>query len=185
MKKLLCLISLFLCSSLLAADPRIRPESWARPVISDRLSNWHQLDEKVYRASQPSRDGFKDTVKFGIKNILNLRNNHSDNSEAKGLKIKLHRVEMEADDVIEADLIKALKTIKNSDGPILIHCWHGSDRTGLVCAMYRITFQNWSKDDAIDELVNGGYGFHKMYKNLPSWIHNVDVAKLKEKIFAP
>lgn len=185
MKRILLLNLLFLTSALFAAEPRLRPETWARPVVSDRLDNWYQLDEKVYRASQPDRDGFKDAIKFGIKNVLNLRDNHSDNSEAKGLKIKLHRVEMEADDVIEKDLIAALKIIKNSDGPILIHCWHGSDRTGLVCAMYRITFQNWSKEEAIDELLNGGYGFHKMYDNLPSWIQNVDVAKFKSKIFSP
>lgn len=185
MKAILFLISFFVAASLIAADPRLRPETWGRPVVSDRLDNWYQLDEKIYRASQPSRRGFEDAVKFGIKNVLNLRDNHSDNFEAKGLKIKLYRVEMEADDVIEADWVTALKIIKNADGPILIHCWHGSDWTGLLCAMYRITFQNWSKEDAIDELINGGYDFHKMYDNLPGWIANVDVAKFKGKIFAP
>lgn len=175
---------ILLNSALLGAESRLRPETWARPVVSDRLSNWYQLDQKVYRASQPNRDGFKDVIEFGIKNVLNLRDYHSDRSEAKGLKIKLHRVEMEAHNVVEGDLIKALKIIKNAEGPVLIHCWHGSDRTGLLCAMYRITFQNWSKEDAIDELINGGFGYHKMYDNLPTWIHKVDVDKFREKIFA-
>ncbi len=185
MKRSLLFNLLVLTSTLFAAEPRLRPESWARPVISVPLKNWFQLDEKVYRASQPDRDGFKDAVKFGIKNVLNLRDHHSDNSEAKGLEIKLHRVEMEADDVIEKDLIAALKIIKNSDGPILIHCWHGSDRTGLLCAMYRIVFQNWTKDAAIDELINGGYGYHKMYDNLPRWIENMNAMQFRQKVFAP
>ena len=29
-------------------------------------------------------------------------------------------------------------------------------------AMYRILYQKWTKDKAIDEMLNGGYGFHAM-----------------------
>lgn len=176
---------LILAISLNAAEPRLRPENWATPIISENLDNWHRLDQKVYRSAQPSRKGFEDAINFGIKNVLNLRDNHSDDSEARGLKIKTHRIEIEADDIFEKDVVAALKIIKNSDGPILIHCWHGSDRTGLVCAMYRIVFQNWTKDAAIDELVNGEFGYHAIYKNIKEWIKDSDVEALKKKVFAP
>jgi tyrosine-protein phosphatase SIW14 len=185
MKTLLSFYLILISAGVASAEPRLRPETWARPVLSQHLDNWHQLDEKMFRASQPDRKGFEEAIKFGIKNVLNLRDNHSDDYETKGLKIKLYRVEMEADDILDEDLITALKIIKNSDGPILIHCWHGSDRTGLLCAMYRIIFQNWSKKEATDELVNGGFGYHAIYKNITEWIQDADVEGLKEKIFAP
>jgi tyrosine-protein phosphatase SIW14 len=185
MKLVSFLALMFLAFSLVAEEPRLRPENWATPVLSQNLDNWHQLDKKVYRASQPTRKGFEDLLKFGIKNVLNLRDNHSDDAEAKGLKIKTYRIEMEADDIFEKDLVAALKIIKNSDGPILIHCWHGSDRTGLLCAMYRIVFQNWTKEAATDELVNGGFGYHAIYKNITKWIKDSDVEALKKKVFEP
>ena len=185
MKKLLFLPLFFLAAGLAASEPRLRPENWATPLLSENLGNWHRLDQKVYRSSQPSRKGFEDAIKLGIKSVLNLRDNHSDVSEAQGLKIKTYRVEMETDDIKEEDLITALKIIKNSDGPILIHCWHGSDRTGLLCAMYRIVFQNWSKEAATDELVNGGFGYHAFYKNITKWIKDADVEALKKKILTP
>ena len=185
MKKLISLQLILLATWLAASEPRLRPENWAKPLLSENLSNWHQLDQKVYRSSQPDRKGFQDAVKLGVKNVLNLRDNHSDDSEARGLKIKTYRVEMEADDVIEGDVIAALKIIKNSDGPVLIHCWHGSDRTGLLCAMYRIVFQNWTKESATDELVNGGFGYHEIYKNITKWIKDTDVEAVKKKVFAP
>ena len=169
---------------MLVAEPRLRPATWGRPVVSKHLDNWYKLDDKLYRASQPDLEGFQDAARFGIKSVLNLRDNHSDDSKAKGLPLKVHRVEMEADDVIEVDVIKALQIIKESDGPVLVHCWHGSDRTGLVCAMYRITFQNWTKEAAIDEMINGGYGYHKIYKNLPEWIQSVDVPQFRKKVLA-
>lgn len=171
--------------SLGAAEPRLRPEHWATPVLSKNLDNWFQLDQRVYRASQPDRKGFQDAIQFGIKNVLNLRDNHSDDSETKGLKIKTYRMEMEADDIVEKDLVAALRIIKNSDGPILIHCWHGSDRTGLLCASYRMVFQDWTKEAATDELVNGGFGYHSIYKNITKWIKDADVEALKKKVFAP
>lgn len=93
---------------------------------------------------------------------------------------------MEAGDIREDDVVKALKIIKSAEGPVLVHCWHGSDRTGLVCASYRIIFQNWTKQAALDELINGGYGYHKsIYKNIARWIEHADVEALKKKIFEP
>ena len=74
--------------------------------------------------------------------------------------------------------------MKNAEGPVLIHCWHGSDRTGLVSALYRIVSQGWSKEDAIDELMHGGYGHHSLYKNIPEFIRHADVEEIKRQVFA-
>ena len=54
--------------------------------------------------------------------------------------------------------------------PLLVHCQHGADRTGTMCAMYRIVKQGWSADEAIKELEEGGYGFHSMWINIPRFI---------------
>jgi protein tyrosine/serine phosphatase len=186
MRNFLLLFSILLATSLTAAEPHSRSETWAVSVPCENLGNCHRLDSKAYRSSQPSRKGFKEAIQLGIKNVLNLRDHHSDDDETRGLNIKTYRVQMEAGDIKEEQLIAALKIIKNSDGPILIHCWHGSDRTGLVCAAYRIVFQDWTREAALDELVNGGFGYHKsIYKNITRWIENSDFEALKKKVFAP
>lgn len=41
---------------------------------------------------------------------------------------------------------------------------HGSDRTGTMCALYRIAVQGWSKEDAIREMTAGGFGFHRIMR---------------------
>lgn len=51
---------------------------------------------------------------------------------------------------------------------MVVHCWHGSDRTGAVIAAYRIVQQGWSQHDAIDEMINGGYGFHPIFQTSSS-----------------
>ena len=47
-----------------------------------------------------------------------------------------------------------------SCGPFFVHCQHGSDRTGVCIAAYRIVVQGWTKQDAIREMTGGNYGFH-------------------------
>jgi len=48
-----------------------------------------------------------------------------------------------------------------------------------MSAMYRIVEQNWSKDEAIKEMVDGGYGFHPTWANIIKYIRNVDVKKIR------
>ncbi|HNW44629.1 MAG TPA: dual specificity protein phosphatase family protein [Elusimicrobiales bacterium] len=161
-----------------------RPAQWAVPVPSRHLKNFYKLDEKVCRSAQPDEKGFRELEEFGVKNILNLRDYHTD-KPAKGSGLKLHRVAMDAGKINITQVVEALRLIKNSEGPVLIHCWHGSDRTGAVSAMYRIVFQGWSKEAAIEELTRGGYGYHAVYKNIPELIQKADVGAVKERVFAP
>jgi hypothetical protein len=45
--------------------------------------------------------------------------------------------------------------------------------------MYRIVFQGWTKDAALDELLHGGYGYHPWWKNIPKYVKDADVEKIK------
>lgn len=159
-----------------------RPHTWAQPVTDIQLANMYKVDEGVYRAEQPTKNDFIALEKYGIKEILNLRGWHSDKNKAKGTNLKLHRIKMHAHDINDNEVIDALRIIKNRQGAIVIHCKHGSDRTGLIVAMYRIIFQNWSKNEAIDELKNGGYGFHSIYSNIPRYIENINTNEIKQHV---
>ncbi len=144
------------------------------------LDNLYQIDEGVFRSEQPDKLDFTRLEKTGIVEVLNLRLWHSD--EKKTDKIILHRVPMRAGNIKENDVVQALKIIKNRRGNILVHCKHGSDRTGLIVAMYRIVFQNYTKEQAIKEMTEGGFGFHKIYTNIVEYIRQADVEKIKKQI---
>ena len=40
--------------------------------------------------------------------------------------------------------------------PVFIHCKRGSDRTGTIVACYRISKENWTDEQAIDEAKRHG-----------------------------
>jgi len=152
-------------------------------VVDLPLKNFHQVDIGVYRSEQPGHNAFRMLEAFGIREILNLRSFHTDNKQAETTNLILHQVRMQAHNINDKEIIAALRIIKNRSGDILIHCQHGSDRTGVVCAMYHIVFQGWSKEKAINDLVNGGYGHHSIFKNIPNYIKRVDVDKIKKSVF--
>ncbi len=168
------------------SQPRERPDNWAVEIINSGLDNFHKIDEGVYRSKQPDEETFAMLQSMGIKEVLNLRRHHSDNDEAEDTNLTLHHIKINAGSITEDHLIKALSIIQNRKGPIVFHCWHGSDRTGAVAAAYRIVFQGWSKSQAIDELRNGGYGYHaKIYGNIVELLENLDVEHVKFHLSEP
>lgn len=160
-----------------------KAKNWATPIKSEKIENFFKVSEKIYRSAQPGAEGFKELEKLDLTNIINLRQFHSDNDEAKNCKVQLYRIKINAGDIKEKDIVSALKIIKNAKGKVLVHCWHGSDRTGVVIAMYRIVFQNWTKNEALNELLNGGFGYHSIYENIPEFIKNANVEKIKKAVY--
>lgn len=165
------------------AEPRIRPDVWAKPIIGTNLENIYLVDKGIFRSEQPQKEDINDLKSLGIKEVLSLRELHGDKDDISDTNFSLHRVKVNTGNITEEQIIKALRIIKNRKGPILIHCWHGSDRTGVTIAAYRIIFNNWSKSQALDEMTNGGYGYHsKIYPELVEVVEGLDINNIKKSL---
>lgn len=166
-----------------------RPRTWAEavsPTIAG-LPNLHRVTPLLYRAAQPDAAGFAALPGLGITTVLSLRQLVDDRSLTTGTGLKLHRIAMKSRDVAEDDsakLIAALRLIHQSPVPVLLHCRHGADRTGVVCALFRMLFEGWDREAALAELTQGGFGFHPVWQNIPRYLAQVDVALLKARVLA-
>lgn len=142
--------------------------------------NLHRVDQKVWRSGQPARCDFRTLEKEGIGEVLCLRRWHSDKDEARGLK--LHHIRMNAGDIRDADIVAALKVMVAAEKPLLVHCFHGADRTGVVVAMYRMVVQEWPREKAIAELTDPRHGHHaEVFPNIREYLETVDVEKIRRE----
>lgn len=163
-----------------------RPAHWAKPVSLPGVPNLFQVSESLYRSGQPERQGFDELHRFGIKTIVNLRHDHSDKPWIEPVNFIYFEIPSRANRVREKDVIRFLSIVTDPTlSPCLVHCQHGADRTGLMVAMYRIVIQGWPKNEAINELKEGGFGFHKIYINITNFLKKVDAEHYRQVLGLP
>lgn len=155
----------------------------ARKIELKGFHNLYQISDSVYRSEQPGYDEMRTLEKYGIRTIINLRNYHSDNDEAKGTGLFLEWLPMNASEIEEKDILAVMKVIQRAKKPVLIHCLHGSDRTGCMIASYRIIFQNKDKEEAIQELKNPAFGYHsKWFPNIESILRAMNIDEMRKAL---
>lgn len=159
-----------------------RPDKWAQPLDQPGVPNLHRVSKALYRSAQPTAEGMAALKALGIETIVNLRSFHSDRRLIGSTGMAYEHIYMKAWHPEEKELVRFLQIVSNPKRtPVLVHCQHGADRTGLMCATYRIVIQNWTKDEAIQEMVDGGYGFHPLWSNLVDWVRRLDPEDLRAK----
>jgi protein tyrosine phosphatase (PTP) superfamily phosphohydrolase (DUF442 family) len=160
----------------------LRPAPWAQKTGVAGVKNCYQVTTNLYRGAQPTAAGMKQLQKLGIKTVINLRALHSDKDEVAGTGLKSVRFETKPWHAEEEDVVGFLKAVTDTNNlPVFVHCQRGADRTGLMCAMYRIAVCGWTKPEAIDEMKNGGFDFNPAWRDLVSFIEKADIADIKRR----
>lgn len=159
-----------------------RPSDWAQPLLVPGVPNCYKISDNLYRGAQPTAEGMKHLEEMGIKTIINLRSIHSDKKRIRGTNLVYEKIPMTAFNPKEKHIVRFLNLILNEEGgPYFVHCMHGADRTGLLCASYRVTVQGWTKREALREMVEGGFGFHKIWNNLKTYLLNLDIRSIRRQ----
>jgi tyrosine-protein phosphatase SIW14 len=164
-------------------EPQKRPAAWATPLERPGLPNLNQVNDGLYRGAQPTAEGIKELEKLGVRTIIGLRSKHTDKDLLGDSKIVFEHIPMTPQNPKEKDVVRFLRIVTDKKRqPAFVHCQHGADRTGAMCAAYRVVVEGWTKQAAIEEMTKGGYEFHAVWVNLPKFIKNLDVEKIKKEI---
>jgi protein tyrosine phosphatase (PTP) superfamily phosphohydrolase (DUF442 family) len=163
-----------------------RPPNWAQAVKMDGVPNLFKVSDYLYRSAQPSAIGMQNLKEAGIETVVNLRSFHSDRDEIGDTGLGYEHIYMKAWHPEEKEIVRFLQIVTNPKRtPVIVHCQHGADRTGIMCAAYRVVVQGWSKEEALKEMTEGGYGFHPIFQNLSTWFDELDVDRIRERAKLP
>lgn len=150
-------------------------------------ANLFRVDDKLYRSEQLIAEDKQAILDANIKSMINLRffKRHSDAKVfADNPSIQLINLPLLTWRIRATDLARALFLIEQNQkhGAVLVHCYHGADRTGIVIAMYRIIQQNWTIEQAKQEMQEGGFGYHSIWKNLDKLLNQNTVQEVREHL---
>jgi protein tyrosine phosphatase (PTP) superfamily phosphohydrolase (DUF442 family) len=155
-------------------------EQWARRLELPGVENFHKVSEGLYRGAQPSAEGMRQLKSLGIKTVVSLRSFHSDRDEIGDTDLAYEHIYMKAWHAEDKEVVRFLQIVTDANrAPVFIHCQRGADRTGTMCAIYRIAVQGWSKEVAIEEMTKGGFGFYSGFENLVEYINELDIEEMK------
>lgn len=173
------------CSCTTTAEPSKtvdRQAQWATAIKKEGLPNLHKISPDFYRGAQPTAEGMRELEKMGIKTVICLRAGHSDQEELSGTTLSLEHVPVKTWSPSREDVVRVLKILTDKDrSPVFLHCQHGADRTGVMCATYRVVVCDWTKEEAIQEMTEGGFGYHPIWVNLIGFVKNLDVESIRKE----
>lgn len=166
-----------------------QPQTAALPaVLVKQDANFYRVDDKLYRSEQLTEEDAGALEQQGIRSIVNLRFfDRNDNQPLFGrYGIALINKPLLTWRIRPKQIAETLYLIEQQqkNGPVLVHCYHGADRTGLIIGMYRIIYQGWTVEAAKKEMQQGPYGYHSIWKNIEKLFSEENVREVKLQLDA-
>jgi tyrosine-protein phosphatase SIW14 len=159
------------CAPSKTEENKTRSEHWAIPIEQEGLPNLYKVSDALYRGAQPGKEAFAELKKLGIKTVVNLKRSNREQKYVEQAGLKYYNIPMFAFLPSKEKFARFLEIVSDpANQPVFVHCEHGADRTGAAVALYRIKIQHWDKEKAIDEMVNGGYNFHRIHGHLKNFV---------------
>ncbi len=115
----------------------------------------------LYRSRQPDNLDRRDLDRREITQVVNLRPRSEapkefDNELAmcKEAGLAMINIAVPGDMPTLEQIEQFLRVVHNGRGATLVHCEQGRARTGIMCGAYRVVVQNWSPQQAYDDLAS-------------------------------
>ncbi len=111
----------------------------AGQIPAGGLLRVYRVADGIYRAPQPTRDQFRLLVgELGLRSVIKLNSWAEGHDELPaGVDLYQHPW-LPGGPVTHGEIAAALDDLELGAHPMLIHCTHGEDRTGLLVALYRV-----------------------------------------------
>lgn len=163
--------------------PLVQSKSaWAVSVERPGCPNLHKVDENLYRGAQPTAEGFVQLKDLSVRTVINLRSFRSNRDKIGDTGLTCEHISVKAWHPEDKDVVRFLQIVTDPKRtPIFVHCHYGSGRTGMMVTLYRVVVCGWTKEEAIKEMAEGGFGYHSVWRNLPEYLDELDVADIRKR----
>jgi len=153
----------------------------ARPVT--QIDNFAQVNPNYFRGAQPEGRDYADLASLGVKTVINLIGDSDlDTAEKTMVEQQGMRYVHIPMSTRTAPTAKQLETflalVNDADSqPVYVHCVGGRHRTGVMTAVYRMTRDGLSGEQAFAEMKKFKYGPDFLHPEFKQFVQTFDVKK--------
>jgi uncharacterized protein (TIGR01244 family) len=120
------------------------------------IKNFGKVNDNYYRGSQPMEADVAQLKKLGIKTVIDLRGDFVEKGPTwvRNAGMQYFNIPMKASRPATDEQVNYFLSLVNDpkNWPVYVHCKGGRHRTGALTAVYRITNDGWTADQAYKEM---------------------------------
>ena len=145
------------------------------------IYNFGKVGDDYYRGGQPLGDQYAQLAALGVKTVINLTNEEDGREDEKALVEKngmtYLNIPMSTRKAPTADEIATFMAAVNAEGAVYVHCVGGRHRTGVMTAVYRMTMDGLSGDQAFKEMKQFKYGPDFLHPEFKKFVYQYEPKK--------
>ena len=128
------------------------------------LPNGGRINESLYRGAQPRAEGLPELKRLGVTTIVDLRGEdprrrEQERAQAESLGIRFVTIPVSGWVPPTNDQVAQFLSLfhDNPKEKVFVHCRFGDDRTGVFVATYRMAYDGWPAEQAMNEMYFFGF----------------------------
>lgn len=140
------------------------------------IDNFGRLNPTYYRGAEPDDDRYAILAALGIKTVVDLRSDDVDVEDKRFVEragMKYAQIPMTTHEPPTPSVINTFLQIVTdpANQPVYVHCVGGRHRTGVMTAVYRMTQERWTAEQAFSEMKQYKYGADFLHPEFKRFVY--------------
>ena len=139
------------------------------------IGNFGEVTPTYYRGEQPEGAEYASLAAFGIKTVIDLQadGQSGEKGQVEKAGMQFHRIGMTTHTApTKAQIAEFLKLVNDpANQPVYVHCAGGKHRTGVMTAIYRMTNDKWTPDQAFREMKQYKFGADFLHSEFKQFVY--------------
>ncbi len=155
-------------------EARTAPLTDNSAEVAATLPYFHRLNDEYIRGGEPARGGIETLKRLGVKTIVDLRSDY-DYTDTFKIAAERHGLSYYRTPTsvwnppADKEALAFVKLVSDkAQAPFYVFCADGLNRIGEMSAIYRISHDKWTPQQALKEIDD--FGFNPYYYNLRNYV---------------
>ena len=152
------------------------------PIDGCGLRRAYKVCEGFYRGGRLSPEGAAYLKSIGVKTVISLRMVGNDECFIREAGLNYVHISFKVWRPNDEQVVQFLQVATDPNcQPVYVYCNRGAERTGMMSAIYRTVVCGWSREEALQEMTQGPFDYHSIYKKVRIYVENIDVESIRRQ----